>query len=159
MSAKKTDITEDSSSEETYYIGISEPLEIRRTILETSKSIIQAMHRYEKYKSYRDEKFQLIKTLNKEMNELNTMISALKSALPKSTIVVKKAREEYLAAKKVGDVVAQEVKGNDVKVEISSTPKLQAPQVLTKTKKELSEIEKLELELSDIESKLSSLNK
>lgn len=151
MSVKKTNQKPKVTDEiqEVYYVGVSDPVEVRRTILETSKSIIQAMHRYEKYKEFRAQKIELVKHLSKQMTELSSIITSLKSSLPKSTIKVKKAREEIQRQKK--EVVEK------VTEKISNTPNKQV--IKQVPKKELSELEKLELELSSIESKLSSLTK
>jgi hypothetical protein len=90
------------------------------------------------------------------MTELTTLVNTLKSSLPKSTVRVKKAREEVQAQRKVQEVkVAQaEVVKTSVPVVVSQ-PKI----IKTTPKRELSELEKLELELSTIESKLSSLTR
>lgn len=144
-----------SELQEDYYVGVSEPLEVRRTMLETSKCIIQAMHRYEKYKEYREEKIDLIKKVNKQMTELGGLIASLKSVLPKSTLRIKKAREQILAQRSKEEKLLVSAAAPVVQKEV------EAPRQIIKMtpKKELTELEKLELELSQIESKLSSLNK
>jgi hypothetical protein len=147
-------------TQDDFYVGISEPLEVRRTVLETSKCIIQAMHRYEKYKEYREQKIDLFKKLNKQMGELGGLITTIKSALPKSTLRIKKAREEILASRaKAVESISNKIQQKEESVEFKAK-QIRTPEVIKALpKKELSELEKLELELSQIESKLSSLSK
>ena len=111
------------------------------------------MHRYEKYKLYREEKIALTKSLSKHMSELGNLMTTLRTILPKNTVRIKKAREHLLAKKAEGVILQQ--------TEAPVTQRREMPKsaVISPARKELTELEKLEMELSEIESKLSVLNK
>lgn len=137
--------------QEEYYVGVSDPVELRRVLLETSKGVLQAMHRYEKYKMYREETISLIKSLSKHLSELSNLMTTLKSILPKNTVRIRKAREQLLARKDGQDLSVQKLKQRK-----ADTTKAT---IVSSSKKELTDIERLEMELSEIESKLSVLNR
>jgi chromosome segregation ATPase len=129
------------TEEETYYVGVKNPVEVRKTVLEASKELVEALHRYEKFKEIRDEKNTEIAKLKSSVKEINKLVGKLKSALPKSKISVSKKKKPEQKQK---DKTSTSKKKN--KEEIKEVPK-----------KKLTEIDKLESELEDIESKLNSL--
>lgn len=151
--------------DDTYYIGITEPLEVRRTILETSKEIIQAMHRFERFKEIREEKKSTLKDLNQKVSELSILLNTLKSNLPKSTARIKQA-QEMLNKEAELKVLAQKVEiaeTKKVEKDVTTSKNTEKSSVIAakppKKEPEMTDMQKLELELNEIENKLSSLSK
>ena len=116
------------------FVGVKEPVELRRTLLESTKEVIECLQKFEKFKSLRGEKLRQIEQLKNDVKEINKLVAKLKSELPKVSL---KLEEEKPKADK-------KVKG--IKKEIK-----------VKKKKELDELEKLESELDLIEEKLGGM--
>lgn len=112
------------------FVGISGGNELRRDVLECSKGILETLKEHEKFKSLREEKIKLVRKFKDDVKGISRLISSLRGYLPK--------------VKEVG------IKKPVVKEERTKAVKVDVP-------KERNEIEKLEKELSEIESKLSSL--
>jgi len=116
--------------EEDYFVGIYDPLDVRRNLLESSKEIIKSLQAFDKVESVREEKLKLFKEMRRVMAELDLLVSKLKTKLPKSYL--RKAVE---------------------KNNVSSLRKIQYPA----NKKFSSELERLEQELRNVERELSSM--
>ena len=72
--------------ENVFYVGIKEPIQLRRLLLECSKEILQSLQDYEKIQAIREEKIQNImqlKTLIKEIYNLNSQLGRI---LPKAQL-------------------------------------------------------------------------
>lgn len=128
---------------ELFFVQIKEPNEIRRNILETLKGIVEVLQRFEKFKHIRHEKLEKIQKLRGLVKDANKMLGSLKLKLPQTNLRVTVVREAPSHAEKVHH--KKKKKGKSAKSEEK------AP------RKELTEVEKLESELSAIESKLKSL--
>jgi len=124
-----------SKKEELFYVGVKNPVELRRVILESSKEMVQYMQRAEKFKKIRAEKEEEFAKLKKTMNSVSLMVSKLRSYLPKADI--KSGASEYKKAKK------------DENIKVSKQSIKEIPQ---------SEIIKLERELGEIESRLKRMS-
>ncbi|MBW2998621.1 hypothetical protein KY321_03710 [Candidatus Woesearchaeota archaeon] len=75
-------------SNEENYVGIRNPVEIRRSILETSKDVISNLKTFEELREIRIEKFSLIEEYNSELEDLKKLIAKLKRIFPKNKISV-----------------------------------------------------------------------
>src|SRR3989338_5938559 len=117
---------------ELFFVEIKEPGEVHRNILEALKEIVELLQRFEKFRHVRHEKLARIQKLRVLMKDANKMLGSLKAMLPQTGIRVSAARE-------------QKPKKAQKKKEAKEE---KAP------KKEKTELEKLEAELSAIESKL-----
>ena len=115
-------------SEDIYYVGVSDPVELRRTLLESSKIIISFLKRYEDIKNLRTKKAEAVIQLNNQVEDIRKLVARVRRDLPKT-----KLRQDSVEEKKVA-------KPKTLKAKIGRA-----------------EIEKLEEELSDIENKLKSL--
>lgn len=116
-----------------FFVQIREPSEVRKSILESLKEILEMLQRFEKFKHIRHEKLMKIQKLRILMRDANKLMAELKAKMPQTSlkgIIVKEAKQTKKPAKK----------------------KEAQPQ----PKKEKSELERLEAELSAIESKLKS---
>lgn len=115
--------------EDIFYVGIKNPLELRKNLLENSKNIIKNLQRHEHFKAIREEKIEQIMKLKSVMNDIKKLNIRLKAELPKTELRAK--REKPAPSKKT--------------TSLRKTPKK-------------SEIERLEKELDFIESKLKDIS-
>ncbi len=118
--------------ENSLFVGISGGNELRKSMLECCKGILESLKEHETFKDLRAEKLRLIQQLKTEIKSLSKMINSLKTHLPK-------------------------VKDTGVKKVEIQKPKENKPKPVKEVKPS-TELEKLEAELNDIESKLKSLN-
>lgn len=72
--------------EETYFIGLKNPTDLRKEILGTTKQIIQLLQKYHHFKEIKDEKTALAEKLKSLMTEIDELNGRFKIALPKSKI-------------------------------------------------------------------------
>ena len=128
-----------------FFVGVRDPIEIRRSLLESSKEILQYMQRSEKFKEVRKEKAVQIGKLRDIMKELNKLVKSLKVGLPKTGLRAKKAKVEAPKKKKAS------------KKKAKKTVLTELPEVKVEKPQEMSEIERLEAELGEIEGRLSKL--
>ena len=115
--------------ENNLFIGISNGDELRRTLLECSKGILESLKDYENIKRVREEKIRFEGQLKNQIKSISKMINDLKTCLPNVKDIGIK-REEVKNIKAV---------------------KVEKPQGKT-------EVENLEAELNAIEAKLNSMN-
>ncbi|GAJ07382.1 unnamed protein product, partial [marine sediment metagenome] len=131
----------EDNKEDVFYIGVKEPGSVRRAALESSRSVVESLQRYERFKTAREQKAAEIVRLQEDVKEINKLLTGLRSALPKTQlkeIIPKKAKKPKAnAVKKVEEKPV-------VKPVVKKLPKP-------------SEVEKLEGELADIERKLGRL--
>ena len=124
-----------------FFVEIKDPDKVRRDILETLKSILEVLHRFEKFKQLRHAKLEKINRLRDLMKRTNKIMGDLKAKLPKTNLKIGSVKEEAAAPKK-----AFHKKGKKAKPAEESAPK-----------KEPSDVERLESQLGAIESKLKEL--
>ncbi|MBS3112651.1 hypothetical protein J4418_01025 [Candidatus Woesearchaeota archaeon] len=131
------------AKEEIFYMGISNPIEIRRNILESARDMVQFLQMFEKFRIIREEKKQATLILKKQIKDLNIITNKLKARLPKASMRYKTEKE------KTPEPAIIENK----KVEITKeTPiRSEMPDI------DINDIEALETELKDIEDKLHFL--
>jgi hypothetical protein len=120
---------------EEFFVGLHNSLDVRRNILESSRDMIHTLQSYQKISEVREEKFRRVQQFKTVMEELKLLTNKLNKALPKVQIkeVETRAKETF------------EKKQRAPKVEVSS-------------KSSISDLEKLEEELSKIEGRLSRLD-
>tara|TARA_Y100000310_G_scaffold319160_1_gene374097 strand:+ start:307 stop:681 length:375 start_codon:yes stop_codon:yes gene_type:complete len=115
------------------FVGITNGNDLRKSMLECSKGILESLKEHEQLKNIREEKVELIHQLKGDVKDLSKLINSLKGYLPK----VKDAGIKKVEVKKA-----------------VSEPKM----VKIEKPKASSEVEKLENALNDIEAKLNSLS-
>ena len=113
--------------EDLYYVEINEPVGIRKDVLISTKDILDALRRYEKYTAVKKQKQQAVAQLKKTVDELLVLNKRLRSKLPKAPKSSIPAREKEEPAPHRHEARPQ------------------------------SKLELLERELADIEGRLSSL--
>lgn len=115
-----------------YYMHIENPLEIRKTILESDRMIIESFKHFESYKRIKQQKLALMEEVKAVLQELNEDNKQLQAFLPK----VKKPKAAQLKKK--------EAKLKKVKTEAEPV--------------HFAELEELEEQISDIEQELKNLS-
>jgi len=144
-----------AESKNVFYVGIKEPIEVRKYVLETSKDIVQYLQRVEKFKSVRLEKTENLNKLKETMNELTRLVIKLKSSLPKTSLRTRLHKhEEEIMKESLAKVLSEkEEPQKKFKIEEKKQTIKEAPEI----RKPKTELEKLEAELNEIESKLTKL--
>ena len=127
-------MAETKNSTQTFYVGLKEPRELRRQLLESSKGLIQLLQKYEHFKSASAEKEAQTERLKKILTDISMLVNRLKAALPKGI-------------PSLGRIPGQ-VKTPKTRGKAANT---------TDVPKDRKEISKLEEELREIESKLDKL--
>ncbi len=72
--------------EKEFFVGIFEPNDIRRNVLESSKEIVNSLQASESLKKIRSEKIICYKKIKNIMDELKFLVARLEKSLPKSKI-------------------------------------------------------------------------
>ena len=122
---------------EVFFVEVKEPDEVKRSLLESLKQILELLQKFEKFKRIRHEKMEKIHKLRNLVKDTNKLFGNLKLKLPQTSLKlapVNKAQrqnEKHISKKK-------------------------EPKEGRMPKKDRTEMEKLEAELSAIESKLKS---
>ncbi len=126
--------------EEPIYVGIENPIEVRRALLESSKELIHILQANDKFKVRKAKKQLLVMKLKQNMKETHHLIAQLRTLMPKIKLstLPRKVKVEVPQAR--AEVIPQ---------------KVAIPKPMHKPK--MNEAEKLELELKEIEEKLSRL--
>jgi hypothetical protein len=124
-------------AEEPLYIGVASPDNLRRNVLESSKDIISVLKQYQRILQVREEKKQATTNLNDVIVEIKNKLVQLKKALPSVPL------RDRVEAPKPQEEAAQ----NDPVIEPTPAP----------TKRAVSELDKLEKELQQVEKKLGNL--
>ena len=123
---------------ELFFVGVKNPIELRRTMLESSKEIIEDLQKYERLKTLRAEKAKQIEALRTIIKEINRLVVKLRAELPTTSLRIEEIKTPQKLKNPKKDIKE--------KKEIKAEPK-----------KELTELEKLESELDAIEQKLSGI--
>jgi hypothetical protein len=122
-----------------FYIGVQNPDNMRRNILESSKDIIGILKQYQRIKQIREDKREAIDELNSAVKSIKSGLGKFKRILP-----IVQLRERPI-----------EVRFEGVETEGMITE--EPPKERSVPKKVLSEIEKLEAELRNVEGKLANI--
>ena len=159
-------------TDDVFYVGVSQPMEVRRRVLECSKEAVQFLQRHEKLKTIREEKFDATLQLRTDVRELKSLMNKLKGVMPKTSLRVK-VHEQVPPAlfncsecsapfKTKGSLSAHEQshKRNEQKYEKEERAhqaRIARQESKKQRTKHSSDLEKLEQELSEIEGKLGEL--
>ncbi|MBI2575225.1 hypothetical protein HYV82_05060 [Candidatus Woesearchaeota archaeon] len=118
-----------------FYVGIENPVSVRRGILETSKMLINFLQRYEKLKALRSEKHAQASKLRAIYDDVVGMMADIKAELPKVDVrSLPKWHEDRLLA-----------------------PKASAKAVAKEARPVRHAVDRLEAELTEIEQKLKTI--
>ncbi len=150
---KKTKKAE-KEEQDVFYVGIKDPIEIRRSILESSREVVQYLQRAERFRATRAEKGEQIAKLRSIMNEIHSLVRKLRAELPKTNLRVKMHKHEEVVVKE--EAAAKKTEERKAKESKAGKKEIPAARAAPAAKsKESSELEKLEAELGEIESRLT----
>jgi len=76
--------------ENLFYAGIKNPVELRKSLLESSRDVIKSLQKHERFKVVREEKAEQIIKLKNVMNDVEKLNIRLKAELPKTELRAKK---------------------------------------------------------------------
>jgi len=127
--------------EQVFYVGVKDPVELRRTILESSKELVEYLQRAERFKKLRQEKADQIEKLKTIMAKITSLTRKLKTLLPKTKLRAQLHKHEKKVMKKAA-------------AEKRAKSKQEVPK---EVKRPATELEKLESELNEIESRLTTM--
>lgn len=133
----------------TYFVRIDDATLVRRKLLESSKDIIHTLKGFQRLMDIRDARRETAEQLGRTMSELTKQVKRLENLLPKSSL---KELEQYLPKK-------AKRKAKPAKKAATKAGKEEAPAAQTQSEKQqpLTEMERLEKALSNIESRLGRL--
>ncbi len=123
--------------EDVVYVGIDEPVSVRRDILEASKSLVRVLKGQHGLKETRTTKHKLIEDLRNKVTEIGQLVAEARQMLPKMGM---KLPEE------------KEAKAPKPKIAAAKTKPASIPRPRVEA-----HIDKFEREIRDIEEKLKSL--
>jgi len=134
--------------EEALYVGVQSPIELRKVILEATRDAVEMLQNYEKFRAVKEEKVKTVAQLQDQIKELARLINKLKLELPKIDVRIKLHKEEEMieAEKRVAKEAGKPKKKT-----------VKSKEAVPKRTKELSELEKLEAELTNIEQRLGKV--
>ncbi|MFH0875578.1 MAG: hypothetical protein V1859_06575 [archaeon] len=121
----------DEAEKQGFFVGINNPLDVRRNTLECSREMIQVLQLYTKVAKLREDKIKRTQQLKTVVRELDLLFTRLRSTLPKT----------HLRAKNVEEP-------NKSKLKMKGKVSL----------KELSELERLEEQLREVEQEITRLS-
>lgn len=135
-----------------FYVGIVNPKEVRKNLLESSKIFVQALQRYEKVKEIKEEKQKKIVELKGIIADISFTITELRTHLPDYTITSLPKKEKK---KEEITMLPTQIKRTKPTAKAKSSKKgkkTKNPEVKPKT-----EVSRLQNELKTIETKLRGL--
>jgi len=119
-----------------FFVEVHQPEDVKRNILESLKDIVENLQRFEKFKETRKDKIEHINKLGNIVKEMNKLIPSIKNSLPEAKIRAISKRKAPRREK----IITREKK---------------APE--EGKRKPVTELQKLESELTEIEGKLQGL--
>lgn len=126
--------------EDIVYVGIDDPVSLRKDILEASKSLVRVLKGQHGLGEARATKHKLIEELRNKVTEIGRLVAEARQMLPKMEMQLPEEKKETIAKAKKSASAATKMKA----------PALPKPRAET-------HIDKFERELQDIEDKLKSL--
>ncbi len=134
--------------EELLYVGIDEPVTLRRALLESSKSLVHLLKQQQSLKQLRASKHSKVEQLRGLVVQINELTAQAKQLMPQREGLNLPAEQEERKPKtaKAGKAIA-----------VVSQPRRLMPRISAPTVHMESHVDKLEKELQDIENKLKSL--
>lgn len=184
-SESEKEVNVGKKEDEVFHVGVKNPTELRRGILENSRDMVKFLKRYEKIKDIREEKKQAIKRLKKDSKDIREAINKLKEHLPRTKLRAKvKERELEFECEKCGmsfdsrtglrkhmkvhdeEELEQKTKEEanqeteeetQEQTEENTKEEEEEPETTEETAKATEELDQLEKELEQIEDRLDSI--
>ncbi len=130
---------------ELFYVGIESPIDFRRNILESSKKILTTLQLYEEIKKLRVEKYSNVVQIKKIVDELRILMDNLNKSFPQTVIRPSKKAPRLVQVPKTEEQKPKAQQISEPKKIIKAGPI-----------RDTDELKKLEDDLKEIETKLST---
>jgi uncharacterized C2H2 Zn-finger protein len=161
---KKRTVKRQKESGSLFYVGIRDPTEVHRMILECARDSIHLLQQHEKVKAIREEKIQTVVKLDMEVKQLRTLVNKLKVHFPVTKFHVNIPNHHHAPVLKC--TVCQRVFGSQKQLsqhlvthKAKKVRKEEPAETQPKKKVKVgSDLEQLEKELSDIEGTLGGMS-
>ena len=127
----------EKDDQDVFYVNLNDPVELHRSILESTKHVLSNLKRYEAFKKVRTYKVEYLMQLKHVMGEINLLVNRLNREMPKTGL--------RALADKAAPPLPKKVK------------KAEVPKPIPVVEEQKSKIDMLEEELDDIEAKLKGL--
>jgi|GEM_PF-1919244 hypothetical protein len=136
-------------AEDAYFVHLKDPVDFRRTILESSREVIHMMQEYQALMDLRKRRLDMEQAFKEELREIMLLVNKLEKTLPKHSIN---------KLKEVLPGVIEEEKKHMAKPEKKKlSKKKEKPAKEQLREKQLSQIQRLEKALESVEGKLHKL--
>jgi hypothetical protein len=143
--------------DEDFFVKVDNPMSYRRNLLEASKSTLGILRELYAVKAIREKKQEVLLALQKETKELRILVQKLDEMLPQySKVELLKRFPDLKGADKKPKPEEQKPAP---KVEAKKEEKKDEPKKERPVQKKLSDLEKLNLAMQNIDQKMSSLPK
>lgn len=134
------------------YFKINAPLILRKEILKTAIDTTQILREYESFKAIKHLKLEKYKEFNRVFSEIENLTKKLRAKdLPVISRIQKNINKDTYLEKKT-------VRQKEEMEKLKSKPKVEEPKKEVKVEHHLTEEEKLEHEIMDIQARLNKLN-
>ena len=121
-----------------FFVGVYDPIDVRRNLLENSKELIKSLQSFDTLLKIRHQKVRAYRETKDVMNELDLLITKLKSGLPKAHL--RKAIEKKRPKRIMSTRIPPDSKSDS-------------------REKFISELKKLEQEMKNIEKEISAFKR
>ncbi|MFP4112405.1 MAG: hypothetical protein ACLFPQ_01710 [Candidatus Woesearchaeota archaeon] len=140
--------------DDVFYVEIRNHDDLKRNTLESMKTVLMSLERYEEFLKVRMEKNKAVYDLKRIFKEITALVTKLKSSLPKSNLNVDVESDDLIDKKTIKKVKSEEKKNEE---EAKSPNKKSSPKKESSAKIGKSDLEALEKELAAIEAKLGNV--
>jgi uncharacterized Zn-finger protein len=145
-------------SQSVFYVGLRDSGEVRRNLLEGAREAIRFLQRFENLKSIREEKLQTILQLDAEVKELRTLVNHLRKSFPTAKPHLNMPNHKPKCSTCGSLFSSRSSLTKHMKVHRQPKPVPKPPELPKPARnRPMSDLEKLEGELTDIEGKLGEL--
>lgn len=109
-------------AQEDFFVGVYDPIDVRRNLLEGSKEVVKSLQSYDKLEQIRNKKLAYFKEMRIVMSELDLLVGNLKTKLPKSNLrkAVDRPHPESSTTSFVGELAKLEEQLKTVEKELST---------------------------------------
>ena len=92
-----------TSEKDGFFVGVYDPIDVRRNLLENSKELIKSLQSFDTLLKIRHQKIVAYKETKEVMNELDLLIVKLRSGLPKAHLrkAIEKKRPKRIMSTKI----------------------------------------------------------
>ena len=140
--------------EEPLYMGVPDPLDLRKDILNSSRMLLSSLKRYEGYTETTKEKERYVAELAKKIKELNILTKRMKQMMPKAKL---KPGMIKLPPKPIAPKTRETTPTGNWQKPMQKPQEKQKEAPLPSIIREKSRLAQLEDELAQVEQKLKNL--